>query len=228
MILEEQRESVAVVWEFKPIKFRSLSEAKADWAEHDKRAKAKYHRRRAKENEAIALELAEELEQWECQGDEITNYPGLTVYTLASIQLGVLPFWAPELAGYMAASHECSWGQEPDEWLSVSEEIPGASGLPGRHIKITSARWRQLIEQHGGECLYCGASGVRLQRDHIVAFSKGGGGRLENVAPACAPCNQSKHAKELSAWLDSRPELRRSDIARRWFAAGRDGVPALY
>ena len=40
-----------------------------------------------------------------------------------------------------------------------------------------------------------------LQRDCVLAISRGGRYTLENVVPACASCNTSKCNEEVTAWL---------------------------
>jgi 5-methylcytosine-specific restriction endonuclease McrA len=40
-----------------------------------------------------------------------------------------------------------------------------------------------------------------LQRDCILPISRGGRYTLENVVPACASCNASKHNAEVTGWL---------------------------
>jgi 5-methylcytosine-specific restriction endonuclease McrA len=65
---------------------------------------------------------------------------------------------------------------------------------------LTDAQWAELCVAWGG-CAYCGAVGVALQRDCVLAISRGGRYTLANVAPACAPCNASKCNDEVSGWL---------------------------
>lgn len=43
-----------------------------------------------------------------------------------------------------------------------------------------------------------------MQRDCIMPISRGGRYTLENVVPACASCNASKHNGEVTAWLRRR------------------------
>ena len=43
-----------------------------------------------------------------------------------------------------------------------------------------------------------------LQRDCILAISRGGRYTLENVVPACGPCNASKSNGEVTRWLRRR------------------------
>ncbi|NYE20079.1 5-methylcytosine-specific restriction endonuclease McrA [Microbacterium immunditiarum] len=40
-----------------------------------------------------------------------------------------------------------------------------------------------------------------LQRDCLLPVSRGGRYTLENVVPACASCNASKHNSEVTGWL---------------------------
>jgi 5-methylcytosine-specific restriction endonuclease McrA len=49
-----------------------------------------------------------------------------------------------------------------------------------------------LLEKWGRKCAYCGAEGVPLTVDHIVAKSRGGSDRISNLTLACFPCNDKK------------------------------------
>lgn len=65
---------------------------------------------------------------------------------------------------------------------------------------LTPDQWAALVEAWGG-CAYCGRSGVPLQRDCVLAISRGGRYTLDNIAPACASCNASKCNAEVTGWL---------------------------
>lgn len=52
-----------------------------------------------------------------------------------------------------------------------------------------------------GGCAYCGDSTNPLQRDCVLAISRGGRYTLENVVPACRSCNASKCNEEVTTWL---------------------------
>ena len=65
---------------------------------------------------------------------------------------------------------------------------------------LTDAQWTTLQLAWGG-CAYCGATERPLQRDCVLPISRGGRYTLENVVPACRPCNTSKCSDEVTAWL---------------------------
>ncbi|MGY2128433.1 HNH endonuclease [Blastococcus sp. SYSU DS0617] len=65
---------------------------------------------------------------------------------------------------------------------------------------LSPGQWTLLQEAWGG-CAYCGATGVPLQRDCVLALSRGGRYTLENIVPACGSCNASKCNDEVTGWL---------------------------
>lgn len=65
---------------------------------------------------------------------------------------------------------------------------------------LEPGQWAAL-EQAWGGCAYCGATGVPLQRDCVLAISRGGRYTLDNVVPACRSCNASKCNDEVTGWL---------------------------
>jgi 5-methylcytosine-specific restriction endonuclease McrA len=65
---------------------------------------------------------------------------------------------------------------------------------------LTDAQWTALTAAWGG-CAYCGAVGVALQRDCVLAISRGGRYTIDNVVPACRSCNASKCNDEVTGWL---------------------------
>lgn len=65
---------------------------------------------------------------------------------------------------------------------------------------LAADQWRALVEAWGG-CAYCGAADVSLQKDCVQPISRGGRYTLDNVVPACASCNASKHNSEVTGWL---------------------------
>ena len=61
-------------------------------------------------------------------------------------------------------------------------------------------QWAALVTAWGG-CAYCGATGAPLQRDCVLALSRGGRYTLDHIAPACASCNASKCIDEVTGWM---------------------------
>ncbi len=68
---------------------------------------------------------------------------------------------------------------------------------------LTDEQWAALRDAWGG-CAYCGAVDRPLQRDCVLAVSRGGRYTLGNVVPACGSCNASKCNDEVTGWLRRR------------------------
>jgi 5-methylcytosine-specific restriction endonuclease McrA len=78
---------------------------------------------------------------------------------------------------------------------------------------LTAEQWAALKGAWQG-CAYCGAAEGALQRDCVMAISRGGRYTIDNVVPACAKCNTSKCNDEVTGWmrrkrLDERKFLQR-------------------
>jgi 5-methylcytosine-specific restriction endonuclease McrA len=65
---------------------------------------------------------------------------------------------------------------------------------------LTDAQWSALKDAWGG-CAYCGATDRALQRDCVLALSRGGRYTLDNIVPACRSCNTSKCNEEVTTWM---------------------------
>lgn len=65
---------------------------------------------------------------------------------------------------------------------------------------LSNEQWSALKAAWGG-CAYCGATDRPLQRDCVLALSRGGRYTLDNIAPACGSCNASKSNDEVTGWL---------------------------
>jgi hypothetical protein len=61
-------------------------------------------------------------------------------------------------------------------------------------------QWSALKAAWRG-CAYCGRADAALQRDCVLALSRGGRYTLGNIVPACGSCNASKCNDEVTAWL---------------------------
>ncbi len=65
---------------------------------------------------------------------------------------------------------------------------------------LTDEQWSALQAAWGG-CAYCGSADTALQRDCVLAISRGGRYTVDNVVPACRSCNTSKCNDEVTSWL---------------------------
>ncbi len=65
---------------------------------------------------------------------------------------------------------------------------------------LTVAEWEWLKAAWQG-CAYCGVTDRPLQRDCVMAISRGGRYTVDNVVPACAACNASKCNDEVTIWM---------------------------
>ena len=57
-----------------------------------------------------------------------------------------------------------------------------------------------VIARDRQSCIYCGATGVRLQLDHVIPRSRGGVDTPDNLVACCKPCNTSKGARTPDEW----------------------------
>ena len=65
---------------------------------------------------------------------------------------------------------------------------------------LTADQWAAIKAAWNG-CAYCGATDTPMQRDCVMAISRGGRYTIDNVVPACASCNTSKCNEEVTTWL---------------------------
>ena len=65
---------------------------------------------------------------------------------------------------------------------------------------LSDEQWTALKAAWGG-CAYCGETTKPLQRDCVLALSRGGRYTLDNIVPACRSCNTSKCNDEVTGWL---------------------------
>lgn len=71
--------------------------------------------------------------------------------------------------------------------LSLSEKrVP--------RVKLSDTDWQRILEQYQNRCLVCTRSEpeVRLQQDHKIPRTRGGGNELSNFQPLCNECNNFK------------------------------------
>lgn len=66
--------------------------------------------------------------------------------------------------------------------------------------------WIDVMVHFQGSCAFCGkaegkAKKDKLDRDHVVAISKGGKTERKNIIPACRKCNRGRGNKDWREWF---------------------------
>lgn len=64
---------------------------------------------------------------------------------------------------------------------------------------LTVEQWERIKDDFGNRCAYCGKK-KKLEQEHFISLSKGGGYEYGNIIPACKSCNCSKGDKEYFEW----------------------------
>ncbi|MFI1731452.1 RNA-guided endonuclease IscB [Streptomyces acidicola] len=88
--------------------------------------------------------------------------------------------------------------------MSAGRALTGAEYGQGT-LAGTDAR-AHLRAKWNRACVYCGATGVPLNIDHLTPRSRGGSNRITNLVLACAPCNQAKGSRPVDAFLAHHPD----------------------
>ena len=57
---------------------------------------------------------------------------------------------------------------------------------------FTREQWAALKAAYANCCAYCGKASQRLTIDHVIPLSQGGPHVVQNIVPACKPCNSGK------------------------------------
>jgi 5-methylcytosine-specific restriction endonuclease McrA len=72
-------------------------------------------------------------------------------------------------------------------------ENPEITGTEYQQGELAGYEVREyVLEKLGQRCVYCGATGVPQQVEHIVPKARGGTNRVSNLPIACAPGNEAK------------------------------------
>jgi len=113
--------------------------------------------------------------------------------------------WLPPSLQSRVANVE-TWVNRLRRWCPVSGlalELVKFDTQKLQHPEISGVEYQQgerlgyevreyLLEKWGRQCVYCGATKVPLQMEHLTPKARGGSNRVTNLAPACERCNQRK------------------------------------
>jgi 5-methylcytosine-specific restriction endonuclease McrA len=72
--------------------------------------------------------------------------------------------------------------------------------MDGADNDLSVAHWTALKDAWVG-CAYCCVTDKPMQRDCVLALSRGGRYTLDNIVPACRSCNTSKCNDEVTSWM---------------------------
>lgn len=93
------------------------------------------------------------------------------------------------------------WWNDPKavaEW--IRSLVAEAEAKRARRRYVPAKDWARILDAFGHRCAYCGVSGVPLEREHRVPVVKGGGDGIDNIVPACRPCNATKRTDDPADW----------------------------
>lgn len=113
--------------------------------------------------------------------------------------------WAP-LTGL-----SCEWVRFDMQKLQ-NPEISGTEYQQGTLFGYEVREY--LLEKWGRCCVYCKATDVPLEIEHIQPKSKGGSNRVSNLTLACRPCNQRKGSQPIERFLAKKPDALKRIMAQ--------------
>lgn len=95
------------------------------------------------------------------------------------------------------------WVQEHPEKVKEQNGRARARRKGSSDNTLTANEWEAILKFHKNRCAYCGITekqakkkyGTGLAQDHIMPVSKGGAYSVQNIVPACKPCNSRKGVK---------------------------------
>lgn len=109
--------------------------------------------------------------------------------------------WYKRNAEYSRAAKLAEYYRDPESFyarnLVRKARINDAVCVHGS--KCVTAEF--LRSMYDGACTYCGAPAEAA--DHFYPLARGGLHCVENLVPACQPCNSSKSARDPAEWLAS-------------------------
>lgn len=117
-------------------------------------------------------------------------------YTMASKLIRLFPITAvyQELARF-------------DTQKMMNPEISGVEYQQGTLAGFEAREY--LLAKFGRKCVYCGATGVPLNQDHVIPKASGGSNRLSNLVLSCVPCNDAKANRPVEEFVKDPVRLAR-------------------
>jgi len=92
---------------------------------------------------------------------------------------------------------------------------PEISGVEYQRGELFGFEVKEYLLQKGNRrCAYCGVENVPFEIEHILARSKGGSNRVNNLCLSCHSCNQAKGNKPVEEFLKKKPEVLKRVMAQ--------------
>lgn len=86
---------------------------------------------------------------------------------------------------------------------------PEISGVEYQQGTLAGYEVREyLLAKFGRQCVYCDATGVPLNIDHVRPKAHGGSNRISNLALSCVSCNQAKGSLPVETFVTDPARLR--------------------
>lgn len=79
-----------------------------------------------------------------------------------------------------------------------------------RRQSVSDAVRKEVWDKTNGHCWYCGANledVCKMQADHAMPASRGGGSHISNLYPSCERCNWDKRDKTVDEYRIHRGEM---------------------
>jgi 5-methylcytosine-specific restriction endonuclease McrA len=105
------------------------------------------------------------------------------------------------------------WYCEKHMIVQVRRYVRRGRPIPGywvRRFGIHISSVREEIRRK--PCAYCGTKHGRMTIDHFMPKALGGSDKLDNLRPACIPCNQRKADMHPDDWMELLQKERRGLI----------------
>lgn len=100
---------------------------------------------------------------------------------------------------------------------------PDISGVEYQRGELAGFEIREYVLHRDRHiCVYCDATGVVLNMDHVHSQARGGSGRVSNLVAACIDCNQAKRSMPVDDFV--RDPVRLSRIKKCLKAGLRDAA----
>lgn len=93
------------------------------------------------------------------------------------------------------------------ERLSCKQRVVGSNPTSGPRKKLID----KVIAFYGPICYLCKTHRANTV-DHVVPKSRGGTNKLNNLRPACQPCNNEKANKSLLKYVSEKHHLKAEDL----------------